>query len=152
MVIPKQEPKDQFRKKLLTVIKQRLIVCSLFEEVSLHFIKEMAKSCQLKQKQLRLLLKNIWCAQERIRYQKLSKIKTRYILAMSEDAYQEFRSAPKLLLLLEERPYQDIKKRSRHQDKTRLGHALLACLDGSCSDGWLARKLCLDWIGKFSSG
>jgi len=59
------------------------------------------------------------------------------------------RSAPKLvLLLLEERPHQDIKKRSRHQDKTRRRHALLACLDLACSDGWLGSYA---WIGSESS-
>jgi hypothetical protein len=59
---------------------------------------------------------------------------------MSEDAYQEFRSAPKLLLLLLLKD-----PRSRHQEETRtprqdkaethLLACLLACLDGSCSDG-----------------
>jgi len=76
---------------------------------------------------------------------------------MSEDAYQESRSAPKLLLLKE-----DAIKTSRNQEpgdqdtKTRQGGSacfallcfallcLLAWTDLAWKDG---RKLCLDWIG-----
>jgi len=57
------------------------------------------------------------------------------------------RSAPKLLLLLED--HQDIKRRPRHQDKTRQGGEALACLlawmDLARMDGSYA------WIGSENS-
>jgi len=71
----------------------------------------MAKNCPLKQKRSLLPLK-------KVRYARNTKVKSDYgkvHFCSEEDAYQEFRSAPKLLLLLEEEGHQDIKT-SRHQD------------------------------------
>jgi len=74
-----------------------------------------------------------------------------------EEAYQEFRSAPKLLLPKEEDGHQDIKtprhqdiKSTRHQDKTRRTSACFACLLGWILLGWILLG-CYAWIGSENS-
>jgi len=59
MVIPKQKNQRIKSEKTVYSYQERLIVCLLFEEASLHFIKEMAKNCLLKQKRSLLPLKKV---------------------------------------------------------------------------------------------
>jgi hypothetical protein len=151
MVIPKLEPKDQFGKKMSTVIKQRLIVCLLLEEASLHFIKEMAKYCQLIGSERIMIAFQEFCyAQERICYQKPSQIKNKVHFWLCQKMLIKSLDQLQSCCCCSKTPDQDIKRRPRHQDKTRRRRTcLLAWMDLARMD--LAWKLCLDWIGKFSS-